>query len=936
MGAFKSWFARTRICLRLARREITRHRGRSALIVCMVMMPVALVMAVAVVSASMVPNAQERVSEFVGGYQAKITEIGQPILQDPRRPDEYFLLSPAVPGAIQENQRPESSANKLLPDLLPANSELLPTWQTGVSVSTSTYSFDANLIYRDIFRPEERGGFTVIDGGAPQGDTGVAVTEQLAKNFELKVGDSLEIPVAPNGVTLTVSSVVRPENRETPSGAIYFFGKTFAGASLESLRGSSPVQTWYVASDSAVGWNDVQKLNKAGFLVDSRTVLLDPPPGNVNIPDGLQSVQRSESGENLFVGLGVIGGGVLALIFAMVCVSAYSVSARQQYRSSILLAITGADRRTVSGTLTSMGLILGAVGGIVGVAVGIGAGVGAVAIGKNVIGGLYGPHIWWAIIPILILAAIAVSMISSGIPARRLKKSSMRAALRLARTAGDTKPPRWRAGIVTVTCGLAVSLAGYFAFKAAFESESQNSTQFLGSALAMVGLVVVLIGILLLVSPIVALLAKNQGKLPVSLRMALRDSARNRTRTTASVGVIAVVTMGVSLGMISSASAENYILSSQPRTTAENTLALTVNSQARPKGVDPMDWYAQLDSAVLETQPSANTALMINAVESMANCTATEEKPDCDPYLALTPEANRCTPDQNGTLQCEGGFAQGRMPSYVEGDAATFQRITGVAPSPQEQQALDSGGALTFVPALIDGQVLKFVQLDDESPRDTNARYLEDYYASSPVGEVPATVSDKASYGTQVLLSPSAAERLGMTAVPILRTYDIPQPLGAQKVAQLAKTVSELSVPGRPVQVLDASEGQSQAEGISTVIAAGALGFLVIVLLISAGLAAAEGREANAVLASIGASPRVRKALAGWQSGTTGMLGCALGGLIGVIFGMTFTQVMSGASLSVPWLGLAVLLLGTPLAAAAVAWLFTRAKLPPPRRERLG
>ena len=125
------------------------------------------------------------------------------------------------------------------------------------------------------------------------------------------------------------------------------------------------------------------------------------------------------------------------------------------------------------------------------------------------------------------------------------------------------------------------------------------------------------------------------------------------------------------------------------------------------------------------------------------------------------------------------------------------------------------------------------------------------------------------------------------------------------------------------------------------------LGSAVIVLGasgIATGLAAADGRADLATLAAVGASPRTRRSLAGFQSAVTAVLGTVLG----VIAGLVPAVAMVGAAnaqarangnpignaypLVLPWTNLAVTLLVVPLLAAGAAVLLTRSRLPMVRR----
>ena len=96
----------------------------------------------------------------------------------------------------------------------------------------------------------------------------------------------------------------------------------------------------------------------------------------------------------------------------------------------------------------------------------------------------------------------------------------------------------------------------------------------------------------------------------------------------------------------------------------------------------------------------------------------------------------------------------------------------------------------------------------------------------------------------------------------------------------------------------------------------------------------ADSRKDHVTLAGVGAAPRLRKALAGSQALMTAGLGTVLGSVAGIVPAVLMVTATGMARTAVvPWLQLVVLLIAVPLTGAALAWLFTRARLPVSRRE---
>ena len=77
---------------------------------------------------------------------------------------------------------------------------------------------------------------------------------------------------------------------------------------------------------------------------------------------------------------------------------------------------------------------------------------------------------------------------------------------------------------------------------------------------------------------------------------------------------------------------------------------------------------------------------------------------------------------------------------------------------------------------------------------------------------------------------------------------------------------------------------------------------------------------------------QARANLAAAQAWLIGELGCALGVLVGGLYGYTAHVAFGSPSFAVPWRELGGILLAVPLFAGALAWLLTRSRLPMVRR----
>jgi hypothetical protein len=101
------------------------------------------------------------------------------------------------------------------------------------------------------------------------------------------------------------------------------------------------------------------------------------------------------------------------------------------------------------------------------------------------------------------------------------------------------------------------------------------------------------------------------------------------------------------------------------------------------------------------------------------------------------------------------------------------------------------------------------------------------------------------------------------------------------------------------------------------------LAFTLLVVAISLALNATESRDEAALLAALGAPPRVRRSITGWQAALLPLTGTLIGVPLGLgcAAAMAWAEPTSGttAGVTVPWLLLAVLVVGAPVASGLAA-----------------
>ncbi|WP_193763024.1 hypothetical protein [Micrococcus sp. FDAARGOS_333] len=107
---------------------------------------------------------------------------------------------------------------------------------------------------------------------------------------------------------------------------------------------------------------------------------------------------------------------------------------------------------------------------------------------------------------------------------------------------------------------------------------------------------------------------------------------------------------------------------------------------------------------------------------------------------------------------------------------------------------------------------------------------------------------------------------------------------------------------------------------------------LVTVSGITTGLALTDSRRDGQIMDAVGAAPGTRRRQAAAQAGVAAGLGAALGLVVGALPALSMGTWLTTGYTWMPWPQLAVVLLGGPVLAAALAWLLVPGRMP--ARER--
>ncbi|MGS2614652.1 FtsX-like permease family protein [Micromonospora sp. LZ34] len=893
-GAVGSW----RAALRIARREARRARGRTALVLAMITLPVlALSFAAASYDMSELTRA-EQVERQLGTADAELRWVAQgPVAQDAWGDGWSHEGEPIQPASVTAKQ---------VGALLPAGSRALEV-RRWVPVPVRLGDRDETLSGRvvDLTDPLGAGLARVRNGRPPTGAGEIALNPAALRRLHVRPGGT--VTAADGSTTYTVVGVVEFPEELRPVAALHPAAAPDAAA--------APDSTFLVDLPTTLDGDLVRRLNDAGVVVTARTPApVPPPPADAALWSGRSAAVDVEQ-----MSTGVLVGGLGLLEVVLLVGPAFAVGVRRRRRDLALVAVAGGDAAQLRRIVLADGVVLGAVGAVAGVTLGVAAAfAGRPLVEQYLFGARFGGYRCWpAALATIAGVAVLAGVLAALAPAWTAARQDVVAGLAGRRTVPAHRRRWLTVGLVLAAGGAAVAAAG-----AAGSSPT----------VTLAGLVLGELGLVFATPTLVGSLARIGRALPLAPRIALRDASRNRSSTAPAISaVMAAVAGSVALGV--------YLASDEARADRmyEPNLPYGNAVVSHPDPLGP-------DDAAIRARIAAAARAQLGAVDiaplATADCPADGGACVVSPMLPAeqvcpwSPGDGLSAADRRrarADARCRdevddryGGYFQ-----VVVDDGSALPILTGAEPADAAAATavLRAGGVVVTDPRyLVDGRVrVQVSHLGDDPDAPPPAT------ATLPGHALHSGIS-----ADRLLLSAPAADRLGLVTrsigwavdgVPDQRRQDrflaALRPLRLQVEIERGREESA----ARPLLLLLAA-----ASGVITVGAAG----------IATGLAAAEGRADLSTLAAVGAGPGVRRLLSLCQAGVIAVLGSALGILAGLgtaLIILTATNRRYAASwpvsepypVVVPWTVLGVLVL-VPLVAMLGAGLFTRSRLPVERR----
>jgi putative ABC transport system permease protein len=886
-----------RPALRIARRDAWRHKGRSAVVLVMVALPVLAVVSLDTLARTAQVTPVEGLGRHLGSSDALVMWSGESnIHQDPTALN-YSSEQPAPqPGGSADPQPVKEPA---LSSVLPTGSRLVPIKTGSVVVRTELGLSRPAAIEVNLSDPLTKGLYTLQSGRLPHAADEVVVSARLAaRGFE--AGSLLTLD---NG---TVRHVVGQIRWIDNAGAELVVGRP---ARL-GLSGGEAIATWLVDAPRPVTWPEVKALNARGFVALSRAVVANPPPPS----------QVDDPGYNNGMSSSTIA--VLAMIVAMALLEvvllagpAFAVGVRRQQRSLALLTATGGRPRDVRRVVLGGGIVLGGAASVIGVVGGVVGARLAVPAVQHFSTEQFGPFQVSARDIVAIAACGLLSAVLAALaPAFAAARQDVVAVL--AGRRGQTRSPLWSPllGALLLAAGVVGAVLG--------ATRGAGGEMYITAAA-----ISAVLGMVLIIPIIVAQLGRLARALPLTARFAVRDAARHRSRTAPAVAAVAATVAGVvALGIGGSSDGAQNRATYTPRGPIGAAVVTDQSDHAA-------DWAA-ISTVVRQQVPGGRITPMRGVING---------GDFASPPGGAAPRGLDVQPLFNGAKDPLGeSFAESFGSSVLVG-TKTFQAMglqLSTADRNRATAALQAGHAVVFVRAVVASKVTGVQVVAQQFPTgDGNGDIKTLGKWSIPAIGITAPGTDQPA---QAVLPESALKQTGFTATTT-----------ALMVRGTHISTSEGDALNEALTGVDQNAYAWVERGFhdnSTAVALLLLGCVggALVLggtLTATFLALSDARPDFATMGAVGAAPGTRRRVAASYAATIGLVGAVTGAVVGFIPGIAVTYPLTDSSwavgsldaagapiaghyLDVPWLLVIGLVIGLPLLTAAVVGAATRSRLP--------
>jgi putative ABC transport system permease protein len=713
----------------------------------------------------------------------------------------------------------------------------------------------------------------LVTGRYPAGPGQAALTSQVARLYGAHVGGTWRAA----GVTWRITGLVQNPSDLSDEFALVAPGQVPHPSQVTMLLGSAAVRQ---------------------AVSTGQETLPDLPAAASFAPPAAQTAGLSPA-------LGVLLVEVLGLAFiGLVSVASFAVMAQRRLHALGMLTAIGATQRHLRLVMISGGLAVGVAGTLAGTALGLAAWFGYAPVLQRATGHVVdAAHLpWWAFAAGATFA-IATSVLASRRPAQTAAQVPVVAAL-----AG--RPAPLNAGRRSALPGFVVFAAGLAGLASAGGLAGVAGGGGKHALFLLVGLVATIVGLVLLAPLAIGVLAAGaRPRLPVAVRIALRDLVRYRARSGAALAATTfAVFLAMSICLVASTRFGNPLNWIGPNLSGSQ---LIVYSQQSPGG-GMMTQLSSIQAAQLGGQvdslaarwPAQSVPLEFTAA-TLYQAGASQHGPNnfTGTVQVATPQllavygikASQIAPGTDILTARPGlaGLAKVEMTWYTTS-------CQGFCPAPGN--SLPGGPEGPPCTLSNDCVAHPVIQTIARLPRGTSApNTLITEYAVSKYHLQP-------SLSGWLIQAPAS-----LTAQQISAAQQLALGYGAT-----VETRSSLP---------DLGDFATGATALGILIAFG-------VLAASVGLIRSEAARDLRTLTATGASSATRRLITSATAAALGLLGAALGLTAAIIAGLAWAHASLSVTFGVlPLSDVLILLIGLPLLAAAGGWLFAGREPPAITRQ---
>ncbi|MEU8145970.1 FtsX-like permease family protein [Nonomuraea sp. NPDC048901] len=498
--------------LRISRRDALRFKGRTALIMVMIGLPVLLITGVLTGYATLDVNEREGLTALLGGADARIatTHFRAPIEQD--------VLGRGVTNGPEKDSTAAPWKQAEAAELV--GGRMIP-YDRGSVLFAGTDGYEmVSASEVDLRDPMTRGLRRLTEGRFPAAPDEVVVTPAVLE-MGVKAGDTVAVTRANKRVR--VVGVIEYPNRPGMTEFVGLQGVLLLDKSDGSGTG------WLVDTAAPFDWSRVRALNAHGLMVESRAVIENPPAA-------ARRLIASDGDLPIKIALAVV---FIVMETALLAGPAFAVGLRRRRRELAVIAAQGGSGAHLRAIVLADGLVLGGAAALAGTVLGVGGALATVRWAGQLLGSLGPFEVPWASIAGVAVLGVVSGLIAALVPAVQAARQSPAQVL-----AGREGELRDRAGRPVL--GLLLVVAGLVLVWLVLVRLSTRGEEF--PLVAALGLVV--LGLVALMPWLVRRTSRFAARLPLPLRLSVRDASRHRSRTaSATSAVMAATTAAVAFGI---------------------------------------------------------------------------------------------------------------------------------------------------------------------------------------------------------------------------------------------------------------------------------------------------------------------------------------------------------------------------------------------------